>query len=62
MRDENPIYRDETEDGAGPESWIPAWDGEAYAANTGHHRVHDDWFLSAFPVRSTDRLLDLGCG
>jgi trans-aconitate 2-methyltransferase len=43
-------------------SWVPAWDGAAYAANTGHHRVHDEWFLRAFPVRSADRVLDLGCG
>ena len=42
--------------------WIPTWDGAAYAANTGHHREHDDWFLTAFPVRGTDRVLDLGCG
>lgn len=42
--------------------WIPVWDGEVYAANTGHHREHDAWFLEHFPIRPTDRLLDLGCG
>jgi SAM-dependent methyltransferase len=41
---------------------MPAWDGAAYAANTGHHRVHDEWFLRAFPVRPGDQVLDLGCG
>ena len=41
---------------------LPDWDGEAYAANTGHHRAHDAWFLAAFPVRPADRILDLGCG
>jgi len=41
---------------------VPGWNGAAYAANTGHHRVHDDWFLRAFPMRATDRVLDLGCG
>jgi trans-aconitate methyltransferase len=45
-----------------PASWLPAWDGAAYAANTGHHRVHDAWFLERFPVRPADRVLDLGCG
>ncbi len=44
------------------EPWVPAWDGAAYAANTGHHRAHDDWFLRAFPVQPADRVLDLGCG
>lgn len=43
-------------------SWVPKWDGARYAANTAHHREHDDWFLETFPVRPTDRLLDLGCG
>jgi trans-aconitate methyltransferase len=43
-------------------AWIPDWDGAAYAANTSHHREHDAWFLEHFPVRSDDRLLDLGCG
>ena len=47
---------------ASPYRWIPTWDGQAYAANTGHHREHDAWFLERFPVRSGDRLLDLGCG
>jgi trans-aconitate 2-methyltransferase len=46
----------------GSERWIPDWDGAAYAANTGHHREHDAWFLEHFPVRPDDRLLDLGCG
>lgn len=44
------------------EPWVPDWDGTAYAANTAHHRVHDEWFLRAFPVRTGDRVLDLGCG
>lgn len=49
--------------GAGPGGpWVPGWDGAAYAANTGHHRRHDDWFLRAFPARPGDRVLDLGCG
>jgi trans-aconitate methyltransferase len=44
------------------EPWIPTWDGDSYAANTAHHREHDAWFLEHFPIRPTDRLLDLGCG
>jgi trans-aconitate methyltransferase len=43
-------------------TWLPTWDGAAYAANTGHHRAHDAWFLERFPVRPGDRLLDVGCG
>jgi ubiquinone/menaquinone biosynthesis C-methylase UbiE len=50
------------DDGVSQPDWVPAWDGAAYAANTGHHRVHDDWFLRAFPVEAGDRVLDLGCG
>lgn len=42
--------------------WVPAWDGATYAANTAHHREQDAWFLRAFPVRTADRILDLGCG
>jgi trans-aconitate methyltransferase len=41
---------------------LPTWDGGLYAANTGHHRAYDDWFFEHFPVRATDRLLDVGCG
>jgi ubiquinone/menaquinone biosynthesis C-methylase UbiE len=55
----HPIGRDEVSEAG---TWIPAWDGAAYAANTGHHREHDAWFLRSFPVRPTDRVLDLGCG
>ena len=43
-------------------NWLPTWDGGLYAANTGHHRAYDDWFLERFPARTTDRLLDVGCG
>ena len=42
--------------------WLPQWDGQAYAANTGHHRRYDDRFLSSLPVRPADRVLDIGCG
>jgi len=44
------------------DTWLPGWDGAAYAANTGHHRAHDAWFLERFPARRGDRLLDVGCG
>ena len=44
------------------EPWLPRWDGVAYAANTGHHRANDAWYLERFPVRPADRLLDVGCG
>jgi trans-aconitate methyltransferase len=42
--------------------WLPNWDGPLYAANTAHHRRYDDRFLATLPLRSTDRVLDLGCG
>lgn len=45
-----------------PDPWLPDWDGSRYAANTGHHRAHDAWFLERFPVARTDVVLDLGCG
>src|SRR5690348_12953379 len=54
--------RQERDMATGTDSWIPPWDGASYAANTGHHRQHDAWFLRAFPIRPTDRVLDLGCG
>lgn len=46
----------------GTAPWCPAWDGAAYAANTGHHRVHDADFLASCPLAPTDRVLDVGCG
>ena len=42
--------------------WCPSWDGASYAANTGHHRVHDADFLASCPLRPADRVLDVGCG
>ena len=41
---------------------LPAWDGASYAANTAHHRVHDDAFLAVTPIGADTRVLDLGCG
>ena len=46
----------------GDPDWLPTWDGSLYAADTGHHRAYDDWFLAHFPVRPSDRVLDIGCG
>ena len=43
------------------ETWLPEWDA-SYAANTGHHRVHDAVFLATTPLSPSDRVLDLGCG
>lgn len=42
--------------------WLPEWDAELYASNTGHHRAYDDWFLTATPLQKHLRLVDLGCG
>jgi len=41
---------------------LAPWDGELYAANTGHHRRYDDEFLATLALRPTDRVLDVGCG
>ncbi len=46
----------------GSERWLPAWDGALYAANTGHHRAHDERFLASVPLRPNHQVLDLGCG
>ncbi len=43
-------------------TFLPEWDGKDYAANTGHHRVHDGAFLETLPLAPTDRVLDLCCG
>src|SRR3954470_17191768 len=42
--------------------WLPDWDGQAYAANTAHHRRYDARFLESLPLQPTDRVLDIGCG
>src|SRR6478736_5638981 len=49
-------------DGDGERAALPVWDGAAYAANTAHHRVFDDAYLSSTPIEPGQRLLDLGCG
>ena len=43
-------------------TFLPEWDGKGYAANTGHHRVHDAAFLETLRLTRTDRVLDLCCG
>jgi ubiquinone/menaquinone biosynthesis C-methylase UbiE len=43
-------------------TWLPIWDGASYAGNTAHHRAFDADFLGPVPLRSGDRVLDLGCG
>lgn len=39
-----------------------AWEGASYAAESGHHRSFDDWFLAAHPPGQGDRIVDAGCG
>jgi trans-aconitate methyltransferase len=39
-----------------------AWNAEAYAANTAHHRRHDDAFLSSTPLTPPMTVVDVGCG
>ena len=41
---------------------LPVWDGERYAANTAHHRVHDDRFLAPLQLRGDEWIVDVGCG
>lgn len=38
------------------------FDGALYAANTAHHRRHDDAVLAGLPLGPGARVLDLGCG
>jgi trans-aconitate 2-methyltransferase len=38
------------------------FDGELYAANTRHHRAHDDDVLAGVPLLPGTDVLDLGCG
>ena len=43
-------------------TFLPEWDGAAYAANALHHRVYDAAFLSTLPFAGDERVLDLCCG
>ena len=43
------------------ELWLPEWNA-SYAANTGHHRAFDAFFLETTPLSPSYRVLDLGCG
>jgi trans-aconitate 2-methyltransferase len=38
------------------------FDGALYAANTAHHRAHDDAVLAGVPLAPGTDVLDLGCG
>lgn len=38
------------------------WSGTDYAAEAGHHRALDEWFLDRLRPRPTDVVVDLGCG
>ncbi len=38
------------------------FDGALYAANTAHHRAHDDEVLAGAPLEPGADVLDLGCG
>jgi SAM-dependent methyltransferase len=39
-----------------------AWSGVDYAAQSGHHRALDDWFLDRLRPARSDTVVDLGCG
>ena len=39
-----------------------SWDAALYAANTAHHRRHDDDFLGSLSLPSGASVLDVGCG
>ena len=39
-----------------------SWDAALYAANTAHHRRHDDDFLGGLTLPAGARVLDVGCG
>jgi trans-aconitate methyltransferase len=44
------------------EGTCPGWMGDQYAAESGHHRTFDDWFLDYHPPQPHDRIVDAGCG
>ncbi|HVN50283.1 MAG TPA: methyltransferase domain-containing protein [Acidimicrobiales bacterium] len=59
---QNSVSNHETAARTSPrDPWLPTWDA-SYAANTGHHRVHDADFLATTPLEPSARVLDLGCG
>jgi trans-aconitate 2-methyltransferase len=39
-----------------------SWDAALYAANTAHHRRHDEDFLGSLTLPAGARVLDVGCG
>ena len=39
-----------------------SWDAALYAANTAHHRRHDEDFLGSLRLPAGARVLDVGCG
>ena len=39
-----------------------SWDAALYAANTAHHRRHDEEFLGGLTLPARSRVLDVGCG
>jgi trans-aconitate methyltransferase len=58
---QNDVSNIETTIATASDPWLPTWDA-SYAANTGHHRVHDADFLATTPLQHDQRVLDLGCG
>lgn len=45
-----------------PGSNRAGWRGDDYAAEAGHHRSFDDWFLNRLRPERDDVIVDLGCG
>jgi ubiquinone/menaquinone biosynthesis C-methylase UbiE len=56
------MNRDESFNGRKTPAPPPPWRGDAYARQSAHHRLIDDWFIRRRPPKEDDIVVDIGCG